>query len=185
MVASAKKSMKKEDNTVRRVLDSIRQIVRVLRLASREAEKRVGLSGAQLFVLQKLAEGGVLSVNDLAERTHTHQSSVSVVVQRLVERGLVDRTRSQKDARQAEVTVTAAGRASLKAAPTAAQDQIVEALEKFSGRDLKQLAESLDRLVEELGIGDEDAPMMFEEDTPKAAAGKRRARSNGRARSRS
>jgi DNA-binding MarR family transcriptional regulator len=184
MAGSAKKASGERDS-VRRVLDSIRQIVRALRLASREAEKQVGLSGAQLFVLQKLAEGGVLSVNDLAERTHTHQSSVSVVVQRLVEAGLVDRTRSERDARQAQVSVTPAGKSALKSAPSAAQDQIIEALSKFNKRDIGQLAESLDRLVEELGIDGEAAPMLFEDEAPKKNTKSKSRATNGRQRSKS
>src|SRR4051794_8130303 len=69
---------------VRAIMDAIRRIVRVLRVSSRAAEKQVGLSGAQLFVLHKLADTPALSLNELADRTRTHQSSVSVVVQRLV-----------------------------------------------------------------------------------------------------
>jgi DNA-binding MarR family transcriptional regulator len=182
MVAAAKRVG--EDQDVRRVLDSIRQIVRVLRLASREAEKKVGLSAAQLFVLQKLAEGGVLSVNDLAQRTHTHQSSVSVVVQRLVERGLADRARSQKDARQADVSVTAAGKSVLKSAPTAAQDQLITALARLNQKELRQLAESLARLTGELGVDSENVPMLFEEDSPKSAGRKKAKQSDGRTRAR-
>src|SRR5215217_2732988 len=64
---------------VRAVLDAIRRIVRVLRVSSRAAEKQVGLSGAQLFVLHKLEDAPALSLNELADRTRTHQSSVSVV----------------------------------------------------------------------------------------------------------
>src|SRR4051812_17880436 len=95
----------------RSVLDSIRRIVRALRVSSRAAEKQVGLSGAQLFVLQKLAEGErPLSINELAERTLTHQSSVSVVVQRLVAKRLVVVARAPSDRRRTELTLSAAGR---------------------------------------------------------------------------
>ena len=62
------------------MLDAVRRIVQTLRESSRAAEKAVGLSGAQLFVLQTLAEAPGLSLNELAARTHTHQSSVSTVV---------------------------------------------------------------------------------------------------------
>jgi MarR family transcriptional regulator, lower aerobic nicotinate degradation pathway regulator len=155
----------------RRVLDSIRRIVRVLRLASRDAEKRVGLSAAQLFVLQKLAEGGVLSVNELAQRTHTHQSSVSVVVRRLVQQGYADRMRSASDARQAEVSVPASGNAVLRSAPTAAQDRIFVALNQMSGGDVHVLAEAMDKLVHRLGIDGTDAvPMLFEDESPKGGS---------------
>src|SRR5579864_9563710 len=88
---------------VRDVLDNIRRIVRLLRLGSREAERRVGLTGAQLFVLEKLAEAKTLSVNELAERTHTHQSSVSVVAQALIKKGLISRARASDAARRLEL----------------------------------------------------------------------------------
>src|SRR5690348_4042205 len=112
---------------VRSILDSIRRIVRTLRVASRASEKEVGLTGAQQFVLHHLAEATSLSVNDLADRTRTHQSSVSVVVQRLVDRGLVARERSGLDARRVELTLTPAARALLKKSPGAAQERLIEA----------------------------------------------------------
>lgn len=148
---------------VREVLDSIRRIVRLLRLSSREAEREVGLTGAQLFVLQKLAESKMLSVNDLAERTHTHQSSVSVVAQSLVEKGLVARSKATDDARRLELTLTPAAKALLRKAPGAAQDRLIEAIEGLSPATRSQLARSLGRLVEEAGLGNEEAPMIFED----------------------
>ena len=150
-------------NDVRVVLDCIRQIVRLLRVSSREAERELGLTGAQLFVLQKLSEAKVLSVNELAERTHTHQSSVSVVAQALVDRGLISRNRASDDARRLELTLTPAARQMVKKAPGAAQDRLIEAIEKMPAALRKQLAKGLERLVEESGIDDEVAPMMFED----------------------
>src|SRR6188508_2107958 len=67
----------------RAILDAVRRIVRDLHESSRASEKQVGLSGAQLFVLQTLAQSPGASLNDLAARTHTHQSSVSTVVAKL------------------------------------------------------------------------------------------------------
>jgi DNA-binding MarR family transcriptional regulator len=175
MPAAPDKKGKAVNGDIRRVLDAIRRIVRVLRLASREAEKRVGLSAAQLFVLQKLAEGGVLSVNELAQRTHTHQSSVSVVVQRLVGRGLVQRTRSRRDGRQADVAATTAGKSALKSAPTAAQDQIIAALSRLDAKEVRRLAGALELLTGEIGFDDEGAaPMLFEEESPKAGSRRKR-----------
>lgn len=166
---------------VREVLDSIRRIVRLLRLSSREAEREVGLTGAQLFVLQKLAEAKMLSVNELADSTHTHQSSVSVVAQALVDKGLVARARAEDDARRLELTLTPAARTLLRKAPGAAQDRLIDALEKLPGATRSQLAKSLARLVEEAGLGDEEAPMMFEDaPSPGKSTSKSRARAGGR-----
>lgn len=167
---------------VREVLDSIRRIVRLLRLSSREAERKVGLSGAQLFVLQKLAEARVLSVNELADRTHTHQSSVSVVVQSLVEKKLVTRSKAAADGRRLELALTPAAKTLLRKAPGAAQDRLIEALEKLPGAARSQLAKSLSRLVEEAGLGDDEAPMIFEDGmSTKPAAAKPRTGTGRRA----
>ena len=58
------------------VINYIRQMVHALEIGSRAAQKSVGLSGAQLFVLQTLASAGAMSLNELAARSHTHQSSL-------------------------------------------------------------------------------------------------------------
>src|SRR5690606_11795637 len=45
-----------EQGETQQVLDAVRRIVQALRESSRQAERRVGLTSAQLYVLQKLAE---------------------------------------------------------------------------------------------------------------------------------
>jgi MarR family transcriptional regulator, lower aerobic nicotinate degradation pathway regulator len=149
------------DPATRAVLDSIRRIVRALRESSRAAERSVGLGGAQLFVLQRLAGAPPLSINELAERTLTHQSSVSVVVSRLVEAGLVTRARATTDGRRVEITLTAAGRAVLARAPAAAQDRLIGGLGLLGGAARKELARQLGRLVESMALPPQHPPMFF------------------------
>jgi DNA-binding MarR family transcriptional regulator len=149
---------------VKQILDSIRRIVRMLRVASRAAEKQVGLSAAQLFVLHALAGAPARSLNELAERTRTHQSSVSVVVQRLVERGLVARAPFPGDARRTSLSITPAARSLLRDAPDAPSERLIEALERVPASVRSRLATSLARLVGELGVADEPAVMLFEDE---------------------
>ena len=151
------------DRSTRAVLDGIRHIVRTLREASRSAERTVGLSAAQLFVLQRLANGHTLSVNELAARTLTHQSSVSVVVTKLARRGLVERTRAQDDARRLEVSLTDAGRAVLARAPAATQDRLIAALALMGRPARARLARDLGRLIDAMGIERRHPPMFFEQ----------------------
>jgi DNA-binding MarR family transcriptional regulator len=155
------RSASADDVTV--VLDSFRRLVRLLRLSSREAERQVGLSGAQLFVLQKLSEAKMLSINDLADSTHTHQSSVSVVAQTLVDKGLVSRARAEDDARRLELKLTPAARALLRKAPGAAQDRLIAAIGKLPAATRRQLAVDLAKLVAEAGLGDGEAPMLMDD----------------------
>src|SRR5262249_55773900 len=130
------------DSDVRVVLDALRRIVSALRLSARAAEGQHGISGAQLFVLH-LLDGAELSINELAARTFTHQSSVSVVVQRLAAAGYVARRAGNTDARRTHVRLTAAGRALLRRAPEPVQTQLIMALRQLRSGDRRRLAEIL------------------------------------------
>jgi DNA-binding MarR family transcriptional regulator len=153
----------------RAVLDAVRRIVHALHESSRLAERRVGLSGAQLFVLQKLDEGPGASINDLATRTHTHQSSVSAVVARLVDRRLVHRARSGADARQVELNLTPAGRRLTDRAPDVAQARLVQAIESLTASRRHTLATSLTALASAVDRAGR-TPTMFFEGTSRAGA---------------
>lgn len=86
--------MGKNRGNATEIMDSFRRIVRALR-SSHRAAGDLDLTGAQLFVLATLGTAvGPMGVKELAERTRTDQSTVSVVVGRLVDRGLVKRVRS-------------------------------------------------------------------------------------------
>ena len=155
------------------VLDAIRRIVQALRESSRWAERHVGLTGAQLFILQKIAESPAVSINGLAERTHTHQSSVSTVVSRLVAQGFVRRVLSATDARRVELSLAARGQRVIDRAPDAAQERLIRGVERLSPTRRRHLAISLGELA--LAVNDVDgAPAMFFEE--------RRGRRKGRTR---
>lgn len=153
------------------VLDDLRRIVRVLRESSREAERTLGVSGAQLFALRALASEQALSLNALAERTRTHQSTVSVVVKRLVARGFVKRAASELDARRVVLTLTKSGYALIERAPLAAQDQLIDGLEHMTAKDRRALATSLRALTRTMKLEDELPEMFFEERQRRRAKG--------------
>jgi DNA-binding MarR family transcriptional regulator len=160
----------------RRVMNALRRIVRDLRLGTRSAERTAGVSGAQLFVLQALDEQPAASLNDLAERTLTDQSSVSVVVHRLTARKLVASRVSRVDARRVELSLTAAGRRLLARCPEPTQARLVAALERLSPTKLAGLTQGLDALVQQMGITGAAPRMFFDEDarTRRSARASRR-----------
>jgi len=148
---------------VTRAVAALRRIVRAVRLSARRAERELGLSGAQLFVLQQLGARSARSLNELADRTHTHQSSVSVVVRRLVERGLVTRTRADDDTRRLELGLSKAGRALLRRSRPVAQLQLIRAIARLSPRRRDEFARALEQVVREMGLEASPASMMFSE----------------------
>src|SRR5438128_1751398 len=121
------------DAEIVRSMDAVRAVVRALRINTRAIELEIGISLAQLFVLQQVAQRPATSLNDLAERTATHQSSVSVVVRRLVDRGLVTRRADTADKRRIQIEVTPAGEKLLVGAPETIQVRLVTALGLLTG----------------------------------------------------
>jgi DNA-binding MarR family transcriptional regulator len=148
-----------------RILDSIRRLVRMLRVSDRQAQSDLGVSGAQLFVLSELGRTPALSLNDLASRTLTDQSSVSVVVTRLVEAGLVTRDRDARDARRLVLNLTRSGRALLQHAPPVAQERLLAVFDRLSADERKRFADTFEEIVDSVGGDDGPAPMLFEDDS--------------------
>jgi len=150
---------------VRPILDGIRKVVRSLRLSAQRAQTQVGLSGAQLFVLQSLAEAEGQTISELAARTATDPSSVSVVVARLSRRRLVARHADRRDRRRVRLNLTARGRAMARRAPAAAQRELVRSIGALSRAEQAALAELLGRIVAGMG---EISPALFFEEEPGA-----------------
>jgi DNA-binding MarR family transcriptional regulator len=150
-------------------MDGIRSIVRALRVNTRSIEARLGISLAQLWVLQLLEARSSQSVNDLAEATATHQSSVSVVVRRLVERGFVTRTMAIEDRRRVRVDITDAGSDLLRKAPPTVQVALLGALRRMAPDARQDLATLMRSWLSDAGLDLSDRPPMLMEDPDEAA----------------
>ena len=158
---------------VRVALDALRRIVQALRVGG-SAEGSAGIGTAQLFALQQIAEHPGASINDVAALTCTHQSSVSVVIQRLVRQGHVARAASNHDRRRQQLTVTAKGRRLLGRAPVAVQEHLIAAIAALSASDRRALARSLSKVAALVApAGAEIRPPMFFEDDARAKKGAR------------
>jgi H+/Cl- antiporter ClcA/DNA-binding MarR family transcriptional regulator len=148
---------------VRATLDAFRRIVQALRTRGQAIAERTGLTPAQAFALQQLAGGPGASINDLAERTLTHQSSVSVVVQRLVDRKLVRKLPAEGDKRRRRLALTAEGRRLLQRTPLAGQERLIGALRALTPRDQQTLARALTAVADLMAPSARRPPMLFED----------------------
>ena len=125
------------------------------------------MSGAQLFVLTRLAEADSMGISELAARTATHQSSVSTVVERLRERGLVRAVAVAGDRRRRQVALTPRGRALLGRAPGVAQDRLIAAFGRLAAGDQRRLAELLGRWAGAIGAPPGAPTMLLEDEAPR------------------
>ena len=125
-----------------RILASLRRLVRFLRLEN--GSRNAKLSTAQLFVLVQLSQGVSASIRELAERTMTDPSSVSVVVSKLVARGLVERTPDPGDKRRVTLRLTATGKRAVARAKDLPQVRMAEGLAQLPLSKRRQIAQSLE-----------------------------------------
>jgi len=146
-----------------RVLDAFRHLVKALRLADRAGLKRHGIGSAQMFVLHELSRESPLSINELAERTATDQSTVSVVVNKLVEKRLVARERSSSDARRAALALTPKGRSTVRKLPPPIQHALLDSVRRLPAERIRALADMLEKVVGVLDLVEEHPPMFFDE----------------------
>jgi DNA-binding MarR family transcriptional regulator len=161
------------DDHLNAVINALRRITQAIRLSSSAVHDALGITGAQLFVLQQLATRPGVSLRQLAEATLTDQSSVSVVVSRLVGAGHVARRVAASDARRTELTLTDRGRAVLRRAPRLAQTRLVAALRSVPGTQLRVTARVLECAARAVSPARAPAPMFFEPPAGKRRGGER------------
>lgn len=148
-------------------LSGVRALVAELTQSARAVERRTGATNAQLFLLRQLAEAGDLTINELAERAQTSQSTVSIVVSRLAAGGLVRRSRATSDKRRVVVHMTAKGARLQRRAPEAPTTRLTRALAQMPAARLKALEHGLAALLEHMQVDVSAAPMLFEQTRPR------------------
>jgi DNA-binding MarR family transcriptional regulator len=146
----------KHDEQVEHAHELFRSLVQVMlgRMATMWADH--GLSLPQIRLLFVLAHAGPATINQIAERLHSGQSAASLLVDRLVQARLAERTDDPADRRRAIVRLTEAGEA-LMGRRRAGQQRLHAWLSEL---DDSQLTMVIDTLTAILDIPDDD---LFEE----------------------
>jgi DNA-binding MarR family transcriptional regulator len=138
-------------------LIALRRILRATELYARDLAHAVGLTPAQLRVLQIVAGKSSATPKALATQMGVSQATVTVLVDKLLANGLVQRVPSEEDRRQINVLVTPQGRDRLVDAPDALQQIYVSAFARLADWEQAQLVSSLERVADMLGAQDIDA----------------------------
>lgn len=140
-------------------LKKIRQIVRFAQRHSAAIERQCGVNGAQLWLMTELHETPHLRVGDLISRMAVHQSTVSNLVDGLLQKGLIEKVPDQRDRRVTLLVLTPAGNRVLRKGPTPTRGILPHALQSMDREALENLNQSLEVLIntvhgveEELGM---------------------------------
>ncbi|MBK8974793.1 MAG: MarR family transcriptional regulator [Planctomycetes bacterium] len=130
-----------------RIVAALRRIVRAVDLHSRRLVELHGLTGPQVALLRALDRLGPLAAGALAREVQLSQPTVTGIVSRLVQRGLVERARSAADRRSVVVEITAAGRVALARAPSLLQDRFRARLAGLESWEQTMLLAALQRVA--------------------------------------
>lgn len=138
------------------VLQQFRVIYGTMRQYFRELEACCGLSGSQMWVLQEVERSPEIGITDLAGRLGIHQSTCSLLVERLVARRCLTKKRQSRDLRRVGLCLADEGRKAIAALPGPAEGVLPEALSAIPEVALKTLHINLDELISHLP-GKDDA----------------------------
>jgi len=126
-----------------RVVKVIKKVMHVFKQKTGSCFKEINLTGPQGMLVGALAHHGKMKVSDLSDTLGLSNSTVSGILDRLENQGLVERTRSKDDRRVVYVDVTSKSRKSFK-------DQHAEINKMFQNMISKATPEELDIIIKGL-----------------------------------
>ena len=158
MVTTPMPGNRSEQTQVRTVLDAVRRIMHAADLRSRRLSRETGLTAPQLAILQAIADLGEVTTGRISADVSLSQATVTVILDRLVERGLVERYRNPGDRRIVHSRLTQSGQTALAAAEPAVSSRLVREFDRMPADKQAELVASLEWMVRALGVSDEDWP---------------------------
>ena len=115
------------------------------------------VTGPQLRLLQLIRSKGDATASELSDAMTLSQATVTSILDRLEDRGLIERIRSQTDKRKIHPRLTDSGNVLLDKAPTALQDNFVRNFEQLQSWEQHMIIASLQRVAEMMDAEDLDA----------------------------
>ncbi len=140
-----------KSSVISEIMDNIRRVFQAVNDKSKQAERETGITGPQLWAIKLIGELAPVRVSDLAARMYLNPSTVVGILDRLGSRGLIQRVRSQDDRRVVIVQLTDVGKELLVKSPEVASGLLVGGLEALPVKEMKAIANALEKLVHILG----------------------------------
>lgn len=146
------------DDGAEAVLRSLRQIIHAVDVQSKRLTRETGLSTPQLIALAAVRDLGEVTTRALSAEMSLTQSTVTTILDRLEQRGLVERYRSARDRRIVHTRLTEAGAATLAAAPPLLHQHFTNALAALSAARRTQIIDALRHVARMMGADGHDPP---------------------------
>jgi len=137
---------------VQAVLIALRRIGRASDLHSKHLAKDSGLTVPQAVVLQAIRALGEVTTGRLADAVDLSQATLTVILDRLEQRGLIERYRSATDRRVVHARLTAAGRALLRHAPPLLDQRFTNAFRALDPAAQRRIVGTLEQVAAMMGV---------------------------------
>jgi len=139
---------------IREIIYQIRRLMQAGELYTKELSKTYQVSAPQLHCLLALYDHGPLPPSQIARYIMVKSSTVTGIIDRLEQKGLVTRIRNSPDRRVITIELTEAGRTLVLNAPPPIQHKIVDGLKKLPESEVEQVINSLSKLTHMLDVQD-------------------------------
>jgi len=141
----------------RHLFKSIRRVIRAIDLRSRSVAKAVGLTIPQIVVLTAIRDMGEVTTKQLSDAADLSAATVVVILDRLEEKGLIQRYRSLVDRRIVHSRLTAGGRKTLRSAPPLLHERFGAEFSRLPTAERQALITALDRIARMMGAEEVEA----------------------------
>ncbi|MDT9546075.1 MAG: MarR family transcriptional regulator [Chlorobium sp.] len=131
-----------------RGFQALRRIVRALDVHSRKLYRECNITSPQLLCLHSLEKNRDQTLSRMAEELNLSVSTMNGIVDRLEARGLVLRSRSEKDHRKVHLSITAEGTLLLSSVPELMRDSYARAFGSLSDGEQELLTGLLVKLAD-------------------------------------
>lgn len=121
-----------------------------LQAVSKRMRVRLGVTSPQRLVLRMLGRNPTLRPGDLARMLHDHPSTLTGVLRRLEEHGLIERAVDAADRRRAVLRLTPAGQAIDTVQQGTIEAAVVRALDRLSADQIATARTVLTTILAEL-----------------------------------
>ena len=123
---------------------------------TKELNKKYNVSAPQLATLRILLHDGAMPASQIAKKIMVNSSTLTGVIDRLEQKGLVSRARNDRDRRIIRIELTDWGRALAENAPPPIQVKIIKGMRKLEQEEREKIIQSLTKLAEMIDAQDLD-----------------------------
>ncbi|MEA3358319.1 MAG: MarR family transcriptional regulator [Thermodesulfobacteriota bacterium] len=126
----------------------VRRLVKVISYDSQKVSRKFGLTGPQSVVLRNLLDNGAMSSADLSRIAYVTPSNITGIIDRLENKGFVERIRLKDDRRIALITLTQSGRELSESLPDPIEERFISRIDNMDTEHIKVLGEAINQLLD-------------------------------------